>query len=361
MSLTTPINNMRILLVMLGASSFPRCPDLPAPRSFVESHDALQRYFMQPGDSPLVADGDCLDLFDSTLAWSDQAGELADWLKDKMRVRKAEESSPSDLIVHYVGHGGLKEDNTDYCLAIRTTRDDDRFYSSIIFESLWRTVRNASEALRRYLIIDACFAGRAVQHLQAPINEAIKARIEGLIEMDRLALPVPNTGTVALCSSSSSVTSSAAGKDCLTQFTDGLLTSLCNGGRQFGAKLSVSNLKTVLVSTLRRRYGDTAVMPELSELASTFGKLSDIPIFPNPALVKRTRPPPRSRGESDIPLQHATGMPTAAGKKRDDFLILRPQYTISYNIVLGRPNWVSFHLRQEDLSGHITSGRGWRF
>jgi DNA/RNA endonuclease G (NUC1) len=357
----TRTSNMRILLVMLGASSFPRSPELSALASFVTSHDALRDYLMQPEGAPLVSNKDCLDLFDNTRSWPDQEAELADWLKNKMEVSEAGMPPPSDLIVHYVGHGGLKDDGTDYCLAIRTTREDNKFYSSIIFESLWRTVRNASMPLRRYLIIDACFAGLAVHHLQAPINEAIKAKIEGLIEIDRSAISGPNTGTIALCSSSSSVTSSAAGRNGLTQFTDGLLVALRNGAPKFGAKLSLGNLHTLLVSALRTGYGDSAVMPELSELASIYGKLSDIPIFPNRAWGKRPALPPRARDASDIPIQHAIGMPTAAGKKRHDFLIARPQYTLSYNIPLGRPNWVSWHLRQEDLSGDMRAGRGWRF
>jgi endonuclease G, mitochondrial len=52
------------------------------------------------------------------------------------------------------------------------------------------------------------------------------------------------------------------------------------------------------------------------------------------------------------------GLPTAAKSdpsQREDYLIERPQYVLSYNGKLNRANWVSWSLRKEDL-GHATRG-----
>jgi endonuclease G len=46
------------------------------------------------------------------------------------------------------------------------------------------------------------------------------------------------------------------------------------------------------------------------------------------------------------------GLPSPAKadpKQREDYLIERPQYTLSYNAEARRPNWVSWRLRKEDI------------
>jgi endonuclease G len=46
------------------------------------------------------------------------------------------------------------------------------------------------------------------------------------------------------------------------------------------------------------------------------------------------------------------GLPSpvkADPKQREDYLIERPQYTLSYNAETRRPNWVSWRLRKEDI------------
>ena len=48
----------------------------------------------------------------------------------------------------------------------------------------------------------------------------------------------------------------------------------------------------------------------------------------------------------------AFGLPTSAktdSAQREDYLIERPQYVLSYNAKLHRPNWVSWSLRQDDI------------
>src|SRR6516162_5684303 len=52
------------------------------------------------------------------------------------------------------------------------------------------------------------------------------------------------------------------------------------------------------------------------------------------------------------------GLPSPAKadpKRRDDSLIERPQYTLSYNATTARPNWVCWRLRRADI-GHAERG-----
>lgn len=159
---------MRVLLVMLGASEFPRRLDLSSP-AFMKSHAALRDWLLDNAHGPMVASEDCLDLFDSPRSWPDQEAELADWLID----RTATQPGPTDLIVHYVGHGGFRDESRDYYLAIRATRAENPFYHSIMVDSLWRALRSGARQLRRFLIIDACFSAAAARALMAPLQEAV--------------------------------------------------------------------------------------------------------------------------------------------------------------------------------------------
>ena len=45
------------------------------------------------------------------------------------------------------------------------------------------------------------------------------------------------------------------------------------------------------------------------------------------------------------------GNPTDAAKKPDNYLIERPQYTLSYNHSQGESNWVAWHIDRQDLGG----------
>ena len=43
----------------------------------------------------------------------------------------------------------------------------------------------------------------------------------------------------------------------------------------------------------------------------------------------------------------ALGNPSAAGGDPSNYLMEKPEFTLSYNRELGRPNWVSWHLTDE--------------
>jgi hypothetical protein len=212
---------MRGLLAMLGASEFPRRSDLSSP-AFAKSHAALRDWLLNNAHGPMVAGEDCLDLFDSPRSWPDQEDELADWLED----RTAAQPDATDLIVHYVGHGGFRGESRDYYLAIRSTRAKNPYYGSIMVDSLWSTLRSGARRLRRFLIIDACFSAAAARAMMAPLQEAVKVKVRDLQDSEgaqavREGVVVPDRGTAVLCSSSAQDTASMAGAGGFTQFTDG--------------------------------------------------------------------------------------------------------------------------------------------
>ncbi|MGC1295297.1 MAG: caspase family protein [Alloacidobacterium sp.] len=234
---------MRVLLVLLGAAEFPRRSDLSSP-ALAESHDALRDWLLEKAHGPMVGTEDCLDLFDSPHSWPDQEVQLADWLADRIATKPP----PTDLIVHYVGHGGFRDETRDYYLAIRATRVENAFYSSIMVDSLWRTLRSGARQQRRFLIIDACFAAAAARALMTPLEEAVKVKVRALqdaegLQVAREAAVLPDRGTAVLCSSSAQDPANMAGAGGITQFTDGLLQVLRAGSAAIEDRLSLAQVQ----------------------------------------------------------------------------------------------------------------------
>jgi endonuclease G len=56
-----------------------------------------------------------------------------------------------------------------------------------------------------------------------------------------------------------------------------------------------------------------------------------------------------SVGSSPSPVQLTMGNPSQAGTQSDNYLLLKPQYALSYNASKGIPNWVSWQLNQSWL------------
>jgi hypothetical protein len=277
---------MRVLLVLLGASEFPRRSDLSSP-IFAASHVAVRDWLLDKAHGPMVEGDDCLDLFDSPRSWPDQEAELADWLKDRI----ATQPPPTDLLVHYVGHGGFRDESRDYYLAIRATRAENAFFSSIMVDSLWRTLRSGARRPRRFLIIDACFAAAAARALMAPLIEAVKVKVRALQEVEgaqavRDVAVLPDRGTAVLCSSSAQDPANMAGAGGVTQFTDGLMQVLRAGSATTKDRLSLAQVHALVKASLSARYGENAVTPELHAPDQRLGLPQDVPLFPNLAPTK---------------------------------------------------------------------------
>jgi endonuclease G len=74
---------------------------------------------------------------------------------------------------------------------------------------------------------------------------------------------------------------------------------------------------------------------------------------PTSAEQRREQPPqprPQTPGAQPAVDHVALGMPSAASQSNpDDYLIARPQYSLSYNRSRGIPNWVAWHLSGADI------------
>ena len=337
---------MRKLLILLGASDYPNDADLRH-AAFAPSHAAVREALLAPL-SP-VADEDWLDLFNSPLSWPEQQQHINAWIGQ----RRGQGAPPDGLLVHYVGHGGFGDGGGQFYLSINSTNPIDPYFSSIPGSSLDKVLNYVAGDLKKFLIIDACFAAALVHNLQGALETKIDANLQ---EVGEAANKRGDSGLAALFSSSSTDSSDAGGEGGLTQFADALVSVLRTGDPKGPALLSFEKTRELIGNQLRFSYGRMAVPPSSYFPDDIYEPIHRLPLFPNraerPADILRERvdrPEPRPRGKKDVALQLAPGNPGEAGHDPDNFLVCHPQFAASFNTGKGRPNWVSWHLRYEDL------------
>src|SRR5688572_26288084 len=116
---------MRAVAILLGASVYPRQPDLDGAASFLVAAEGLRKLVRETLAVPKAR---FLDLFDAELNGPETDNKIATFLQRKS-IRS--NSTPTDLFVFYVGHGGFREASNEYCLCIRTTQKHNRFFHSL--------------------------------------------------------------------------------------------------------------------------------------------------------------------------------------------------------------------------------------
>lgn len=281
---------MRKLLLLLGADKYPRRPDLKLP-AFQASHRAFKEAMLS-GEEPLVAAEDCLDLFDSDEPWPSQQEAVDEWLR---RVKgEGDEGEGHGLLVYYVGHGGIGPKGEEVFLTINSTNQLDPYHSSIPRNSLARLLQSTASDLRKFLIIDCCFAAAIVKNMMSPLPDRMTVELK---EVGKTALKRNDRGLAALCASSSISSADAGGRDGLTQFTDGLLAALRSGDPASAGDLSFESMRDLIERQLLERYGPDAVAPSSYFPDDYFGAVHRLPLFPNRtkrrgAVELTTRPNP---------------------------------------------------------------------
>ena len=107
-------------------------------------------------------------------------------------VQRASEEATDTLLVYYAGHGLRDADSADLYLSLIGSRANTG-YTAVAYEHLRAAVRH-SRALRKIVILDCCFSGRAARTL-AGVAEAFadQAAVDGAYVLaasprDRVAL-----------------------------------------------------------------------------------------------------------------------------------------------------------------------------
>ena len=294
MSLETPKPGTT-LVIIVGASAWPKAPDLSPSEAFEKSATDLKNYFLDPERFGLPRDN-LLDLFDSEMTSSDIDESICSFLDGQSEKLKQQGLSVYDVIVYYVGHGGFTGPNSDYFLAVRATRAANPLLSGILVSGLAKTLNEKMRSQRKYVVLDACFSASAYQLFQSPPMEVAHQK----------ATEAFRRGTALLCSSGAREPSKLPPKEPYTMFTGALLEVLRSGSKQRRGQLSFRDVGELAKELIFEKYADEAVRPQVLTPSQQQGDIAELPLFPNPAQREdeggeaSQRPPPQAwfdRGE----------------------------------------------------------------
>jgi hypothetical protein len=254
------------LLVTLGASKFPRIK-LKSSTAFDRAATSVYLYFASSIGFGLPVEN-CFLFFDSPYDPNTLDEQITILVRTRMQQLEFARTPAENLVVYYVGHGSFDEQKR-YYLALQSTRQENQSVSSLRVETLMTTLNYVAGNIRKYVIIDACFAGEAV-YSQSDVNTAVARQIRTL----------PQKGTAFLCSSSRELISEFLRDESNTVFTKALGESLWEGNSKLPSTISLEQLHTVIVEKLSAS-GQNFINPEIHTPDQPEGDIAKIPIFPN--------------------------------------------------------------------------------
>jgi outer membrane protein assembly factor BamB len=272
------------LVILLGASQWPRWSDLGDSNAFANSARKVRTYFLDSQKFQLPQEN-LLDLFDSDASADTIDETISNFLATRMAVMAATNQAATDLVVYYIGHAGLVEESSEYYLAIRCTRKSHPGVSGLRIDALARTITKSARNLRRLIILDCCYAANAFNAFQTQrggLEEVALVQAWDALKDPypdpRAGTQYPRKGTALLCSSSRTKPSLLGPQG--TEFTEALLYILNTGLANDQRKMSLR-----LVTNLLREFLDAvdskAPRPEVHSPDQSEGNVAEVPFFPN--------------------------------------------------------------------------------
>lgn len=289
------------LAIVLGAHDW-SAAGLESSDAFRNSAGDVARYLRgSPGlGLPAV---DVLNLFDSAASANDQVRRIAEFITRRIDAAKAADRPIRDLIVYYVGHGAFAVPGNDYLLLVRETARDLEFATGLYVKTLANCIEQRAPFLRRFVILDCCFAAEAANSFGAGGGAKIRFQSAGEAQMAvrQVADALPGRGTLVLCSSDSRSPSRYADDATHTLFSGAFLAVLTDGleGGSHGEALSFRDIQGATWERMRERHGVLAARPVLHVPDQSDGDLSIAPAFPNPAVSARGGSPAPGPTEPD--------------------------------------------------------------
>lgn len=280
----TPISPQTTLAIILGASAWPKWEALGAHEAFRKSAEDFEGYLLDEFGLP---EANLSNFFDAELGPNELDEAIDDFLATRKAELEASGTPATDLLVFYTGHGNFQLGNDDFFLALRNSRKGRPDVSALRMTSLAATLKEQARHLRRFLILDCCFAAAAGRYLQsgAAVEAVAVQTMDAFKEM-------PKKGTALLCSSSAKTPSEIAPDGAYTMFSEALLHALKTGHAGEDQWLSISSLAWLIRGYLKERYQDAAVRPEVHSPDQGEGDIGLLPLFPNRAFEGSIPPSP---------------------------------------------------------------------
>ena len=305
----------RALAIFLGASTFPRSPQLLQGRFFYNSAADVMEYMTDAKGMQLPREN-LLWLFDDSRSAPDQLVEIADFLCKRKLELKSAGSEPTDLFIYYVGHGSFTRGGDQaYCLAVRNTNAINEGATSMRAGELANVVKENAAFMKRYLIFDCCFAGSAAREFQSGALTAAKVQIKK---------EFPGSGTALMCAANSEQPAKSPEGLGRTMFSTALMHAFRAGHGAFGPQLSFSELGDIVRDYLRSNFPNDFVRPEVHSPDQHEGDIAGIPLFPNPGYALSRPPQKRVAAASAEPRVEATPAMPEVPPRRPPMAVERP-------------------------------------
>ncbi len=255
--------------IILGASEWPKSQSRwTSSAAFRSSAIAFRDYLLSSNGLDLE-EADVLDLFDDRRSAADLDDEI-----DQFLNRRRLDDRLKDVILYFTGHGAFAEDRR-YVLATRATRVDALGQSGYRVASLARTINRSVRDGRKFVILDACFAGAAEQDFI--VQSDVATHLE-----DQAMSALAESGTALLCATSSADVALAPSAGTYTMFSGALMKALTDGSPHQVRYLSFDDLRRLIADLIEKQYRDEAVMPEIHVPDQRRGDISRVAFFPNP-------------------------------------------------------------------------------
>lgn len=262
--------------IILGASYWPAYPAFgktPNP-VFANSAAAIYQYLIDPLRFGLHPDR-VKNLFESPASAPEMHQLIANFLKPL--CSEPDRGGLTDLILYYVGHGGFTGPDRQYFLAIQSTAEGFEGPSGLRAVDLATTLRTAARDVRKYLILDCCFAAAIFKEFQ-PAGGV--TQVVGKQVADEL----PPKGTALLCAASKSAPAIAPVSGTYTMFSGGLREVLFNGSKTGRLHMSLHEIGKEIKDLLQEWSPDDWVRPQVLSPDAAEGDIAEVALFPNPAL-----------------------------------------------------------------------------
>ncbi len=285
----------RTLALVLGASEWPEYPEFHAAPSFRRSAFDIVDYLLGSNGLKLTR-RNVKVFFDAFEDAPEILRQIRSFIRERRKESGAVGSPVTDLLLYYVGHGGITFDSNSFFLAICSTHEDDPLATSITAELLGRLIREGAVGLRTYLVLDCCFAASVTKVFMSggPLGvAAVQLRDRLPPQGDSLAIESgkwPEYGTALLCASGSSEPAKAPPDLPHTMFTGGLLDVLRNGGSSAPLWLSLDDMQRLVRARLQAQFSDNAVLPQVHAPQQRMGRVDLVPLFRKRRVVEAGPP-----------------------------------------------------------------------
>lgn len=269
------------LVIVLGASAWPKSSGFQASEAFVHAAQGFRDYMLDPHGFGLPA-ANLLDLFEARSSVSYQLEQLGSFLEQRTQALKAANQAVRDVLVYFVGHGGFAGPSADYYLIFRRTNASSLRASGMAIDALAEVLREKARQTRRYLFLDCCFAAAAFRAFQGGPDQTAIAKTLDAFRVQARSSGFPGKGTVLLYSSDQTSPSLLLPDESCTMFSYALLDVLRNGDLHRPLQLSLRDIKELAEDRLAALPEKNAPRPGLYSPDQSEGDAADVPFFPNP-------------------------------------------------------------------------------